>query len=142
MKLLRYQYPLSHGLSDLDRWFRSPSEGFGRLFDLAERLSGPAFSDISSENFDLFENDDHYFVRLEIPGVKKEDLTLELHDRQLAIEFQSRLPGQEDPSRGKRVVSVPEGIDSTSVSAKLEDGILTVTLPKSPETKPISVQVS
>lgn len=140
MKLLHYHYPLSAGLNDLDRWFRSPSSGFGRLFDLAERLSDPVAS-TSRSTADLFEDEDHYFVRLEIPGVRKEEIDLELHDHRLSLSFERSRADREVPERVERVVAVPEGVDAGKVEARLEDGVLTVTLPKTPEVKPVEIKI-
>lgn len=148
MKLVRYHHPLAGNFSDLDRWFRSPSDGFGRLFELAERLSGAPTDGASNYGADLYEDEDHYYARLELPGVKKADLKLELHDHQLSVSYerQNGEPKKADQPRetavSKRIVTVPDGIDSEKVSAKLEDGILTITLPKSVERKPREIKVA
>ncbi len=147
MKLVRYQHPLARNFGDLDRWFRSPEDGFGRLFELAERLSGAPSSGTSYFGADLFEDDDHYYAQLEMPGVKKDDLKIELHDHQLTVVWERRVDEKakdterHDQTSLRRVVAVPEGIDADKVSAKLEDGILTVTLPKSAERKPREIKV-
>ena len=138
MKLLRYHYPLSSGLNDLDRWFRSPSDGFGRLFDLAERLSSPA----TTSTADLYEDENHFFVQLEIPGVRKEDVELELHDHRLTLSFKRAVADRDEPETLQRVIAVPEGVDAERVEAKLEDGVLTVTLPKTPELKPVEIRIA
>ncbi|MCB1231789.1 MAG: Hsp20/alpha crystallin family protein [Verrucomicrobiae bacterium] len=142
MKLVRYQHPLADSFSEFDRWFRSPAAGFGRLFELADR-----FSETGSAGFgyDLYEDDENYFARLELPGVKKDDLKVELHDHTLTIVYDHEKKGDsENEERAvlKRVVTVPDGIDAEKVGAKLEDGILTVTLPKSAERKPRQIKVN
>lgn len=147
MKLVRYHYPLADGLNELDRWFRSPSEGFGRLLDLAERLGGVPSAAAPGFGVELYEDDDNYHARLEMPGVKKEHLKVELHDHQLSVSAEragapSQEGGVQQRSEVRRSVTVPEGIDEGRVSAKLEDGILTVTLPKAPDRKPREIQVS
>lgn len=143
MKLVRYQHPLAESFSDFDRWFRHPSESFGRLFELADRLSSNV--GLPALGADLYEDDDHYHVRLELPGVKKEDLKVELHDHLLSVVYErsAKEAGESAPggSAMKRVVTVPDGIDGEKVSAKLEDGILTVTLPKSVDRKPREIRV-
>jgi HSP20 family protein len=147
MKLVRYHHPLSETFGDLDRWFRSPLDGFSRLLDLADRLgqlpsAGPAGLGLG---VDLYEDDGHYFARLELPGVKKDDLKVELHDHQLTVACERKPADSETVASAtvfKRVVTVPEGIDPDQVSAKLEDGILTVALAKSAERKPRQIAVS
>lgn len=148
MKLVRYQHPLTDAFGDLDRWFRSPMEGFGRLFDLADRLGAlPAAAGMAGFGADLYEDEGHYYARLELPGVKKEDLSVELHDHQLTISCE-RKKTEDQPEKStettvyKRVVTVPDGVEADRVSAKLEDGILTVTLPKSAGKKPRQISVN
>ncbi|MCP5539886.1 MAG: Hsp20/alpha crystallin family protein [Akkermansiaceae bacterium] len=142
MKLVRYDHPLSAHLGDFDRFFRGPFEGFGRLFELADRLGGtPGEPRLAA---DLYEDDANYYSRVELPGVKKDDLTVELHDRTLTVGFERQAKnaeGKEESTVWKRTVTVPDGIDPEKVSAQLEDGVLTVTLPKSEERKPRKITV-
>ena len=73
MKLIRYSYPLVNHFGDMERWFRSPFEGLGnlsRLLDLGERLGGPAEAPLEAG---LYEDDDHYYARVELPGFKKKE---------------------------------------------------------------------
>lgn len=143
MKLIRYQHPLADTFGEFDRFFRSPANGFGRLFEIADRLaeSGP-----TGFGADLYEDEENYYARLELPGVKKEDLKVELHDHLLTVVYErasaERAEGQSEKTALKRVVTVPEGVDAEKVGAKLEDGILTVTLPKSEERKPRQITVN
>ena len=149
MNLIRFNTPLSNRRSGLDRWFGQPlSRSFGnfdRLFDLAEgvrsRSSRPADGGIAA---DLYEDEDHYYARVEMPGVKKSQVELSLEDSLLSIGFQRTSEGgdehQENVFPG-RSLTVPDGIDAQQVSAKLEDGVLTVTLPKAEERKPRSIKV-
>ena len=140
MKLIRYQNPLSETFGDLDQWFRSPFDGFGRVFELANQLNRYSNMGLAA---DLFEDDDHYFARVELPGVKKGDLSLELNDGTLLIGFErdSKADENQESAVWKRAVTVPDGVDAAKVSAKLEDGILTVTLPKSEARKPRKISV-
>ncbi len=144
MKLVRYQHPLSESFGDFDRWFRSPASGFGRLFELAERLAETPSTGFGA-GADLYEDDDHYYARLELPGVRKDDLQVELHDHLLSVVYERASRDQSEDGRElasyKRVVTVPDGVDADKVGAKLEDGILTVTLPKSEARKPRQITV-
>lgn len=144
MKLVRYQHPLTDAFGDFDRWFRSPWDGFGRLLEMADRLGSLPATGANALGADLYEDDAHYHVRLELPGVKKSELQVELQDRQLAISCERPSDGSgetADKAVYKRVLTVPDGIDAEQVSAKLEDGILTVTLPKSSEKRPRQIEV-
>lgn len=140
MKLIRYQNPLSETFGDLDHWFRSPFDGFGRFFELANQLNRYSNMGLAA---DLFEDDDNYYARVELPGVKKKELSLDLNDGTLLVGFEreSKSEENEESPVWKRAITVPDGVDATKVSAKLEDGILTVTLPKSESHKPRKISV-
>ena len=140
MKLIRYNQPYPNAFGDLDQWFRSPFEGFGRFFELANQLNRYSEMGLAS---DLYEDDDSFHVRAELPGVKKKDLSLELNDGTLLVGFERDSDAADEKERTvwKRAVTVPDGIDAEKVSAKLEDGILTVTLPKSEARKPRRISV-
>lgn len=141
MKLVRYQHPLMNSFDDFDSWFRSPADGLNRLFDLAGRL-GNYVHEPSRMSADLFEDDSNYYTRLELPGVKKEDLTVELEENTLSVGFGRKSADEESGEVFKRAITVPDGIDPEKVSARLEDGILTVTLPKAENRKPRQITVN
>ena len=149
MNLIRYNNPLSRCQSGLDHWFGLPLSrsfgGFDRLFDLAEGLRSRN-SHVSDSGIaaDLYEDEEQFYARLDMPGVKKDQVELSLDDSILSIGFQrgpdDRGEHQENVSLS-RSLTVPDGIDAEKVSAKLEDGVLTVTLPKAEDRKPRSIKV-
>lgn len=86
---------------------------------------------------DIHEDTDHYYICVEVPGIKKQDLAVELKDRMLTVS------GQRFWKRGEgevgqpfsRTVALPTSIVWEKITASLEDGILTITLPKSEHIK-------
>lgn len=145
MKLIRYSHPLVNQFGDMERMFRSPFEGMGnlsRLFDLGERLSGVTEAPLEAG---LYEDDDHYYARVELPGFKKNELKVELNDGNLIVACEHKTVSEEDVEKSdvvfRRAMSVPEGINADKVAAKLEDGILTISMPKSDKRKPRSISV-
>lgn len=143
MKLTRLtpSFDLSR-VPDFDQWLRHPFAGFpavGQLF--GEILPGVA----SRLAADVFEDPDNYIARFELPGVKKDDVKVEVHDRLLTVSAGRRektAEQQEESFNLTRSITVPEGVRSEAIGAKLEDGILTVTLPKQEQRKPKVIQVS
>ena len=143
MKLIRSNYPQSSlgRVTDFDEWFRHPFAGFpaiSRLFDWdgaqpLERLAT-----------DIHEDKDNYYATFEVPGVKKEDVKLELNDRLLTVTVSRKETSGESESSysSTRSISVPDSVNAEGIVAKLEDGILTVTLPKSEERKPRNIEVA
>jgi len=141
MTLIRYEYP-NEKTSEFDRAINRAFSGFARW---------PGWSDETSPTsggthipVDLFDDQSNYYVRAELPGVKKEDIKLELDNAVLSIsaERATREGDQEGTMMLSRSVNVAEDIQSDKVQAKLEDGILTVTLPKSEEVKPHQISIS
>jgi HSP20 family protein len=149
MNLIRYNTPSSARSSALDHWFghhpvARSFEGFDRLFGLSQGLSAGKSSGESSDiAADLYEDEDHYFARVELPGVKKDQLDLSLEDSRLSIGYHQNSAdhGQKESVACQRSFAVPDGIAADQVSAKLEDGVLTVTLPKAEDRKPRSIKV-
>jgi HSP20 family protein len=144
MKLIRSN-PFNCGLSrvaDFDDWFRSPFAAFpalARAFDPREAFGG----NVGSLATDVHEDKDNYFARFEVPGVKKEDVKVELNDRVLTVTVEKKEKQGEAESSYTftRSISVPESVKSDAIGAKLEDGVLVVTLPKTEERKPKSIEV-
>jgi HSP20 family protein len=135
MSFLRYQYPT------LSTW---PS--FNRLFDFATtELSAAAGW---APALDLYENDENYVATVELPGLKSEDISIDLQDGVLTLsgERKAETDGafRHERPTGKftRRVELPNRVDSQRVTAGYQDGILTVTLPKAEEAKPRKISIS
>jgi len=91
MKLIRYNSPLSSlaRIADFDDWFRSPFAGLpslARFFNFGQ----PDGSDFGSLATDVHEDKENYYARFEVPGVKKEDVKIELNDRMLTVTVEKK----------------------------------------------------
>jgi HSP20 family protein len=88
---------------------------------------------------DVYENSDEFLVVAEVPGVEEKDVDLRLDRTQLTIEaVRSPAGAQREGSlqlRYARVFEVPDTIDAAKISAKLQDGVLSVHLPKAPQAR-------
>lgn len=84
-------------------------------------------------NASLREEGTSYCLRIELPGIKKESIALELTDGRLTVrtDESGSGKGQEAAYCESFSVSVPRGISHKRVSAQYEDGVLSVKLPKS-----------
>lgn len=145
MKIIR-THPFSiNRVSGLDEWFRHPLAGLPSLSSFISNL-GEVFPGVAGDKLavDVHEDKDSYFASFEVPGVKKEDVKIELNDGQLTISAEKRQKDGEKESSFSltRSVSVPDGVNAEAISAKLEDGILTVTLPKQERSKPRSITLN
>jgi HSP20 family protein len=143
MKLIRYEYPQSPAASAFNRLFDlggSSVDRFGALFD--DFFAGaPGFAQPAA---DLYEDEHHFFARFELPGLKKDEVDVELENSVLTVSNVKSEKTENSESRAsfQRSISVPDGVDLTKVTAALQDGVLTVTMPKAEARKPRQITVS
>lgn len=122
-------------------------ESFDRLFEgLPARLS------LGEPNppLNVWEESDAFFVEAEVPGLTREQLNIEVTHRdrvtlsaeRAAAEGECRWHRRE---RGfgafQRTIKLPAPVDADKVEARLEDGVLTLTLPKAEEARPRRIAV-
>ena len=149
MTLMRYQEPELAHWSPVDR-LTSLREEMNRLF---ESTFGREFGIIGgwSPSLDIFEDKDHVFVKIELPGMKKEEIDISLQNGMLIISGERKKESEIHEGetfrserffgRFHRTVSLPTEVDATQVKASYKDGILTVELPKTEEAKPKQIEV-
>ena len=82
------------------------------------------------------ETDDSYVLHAQVPGVSKEDLKLQFKEDVLSVK------GENKKYRYFKEYLVPEGADTSSFSAGLNNGILSVEVSKQPEKKPLTIPIN
>jgi HSP20 family protein len=98
----------------------------------------------------VLEDNDAYLLKVEMPGVNKEGLEISVENNELTIIGRRSLPQIEGTlihreSRAdnfRRVFELDPSIDTSKVSARIEQGVLTLTLPKAEQVKPRKITVS
>ena len=94
---------------------------------------------------DVWETEDALAVAMEVPGVAREAVTIELKDDVLRVEarvdaakYEGLEPVYTEYGVGHwaRAFALPDGVDRERIEARLEDGVLTLTLPKAAEARP------
>jgi HSP20 family protein len=128
---------------------RSPWSGLENEID---RLLGTALSDFVAPALDLrppvdlYEDKENTYVRVEVPGVNREAINVEVVDGYLTISASRKSQANEGDGEESlafsRSVSIPENVQADKVSAAYENGVLTVTLPKKEEAKPRKIAVA
>jgi HSP20 family protein len=154
MTLIRYQAPELAPWSAADRWsnLRDELNSFFELpFWSSLARTGQLFTGWSPA-LDLYQSNDNVVAVVELPGMRKEDIEISLHDGMLTIsgerkrETSSNGENAERTARNigrfRRSIALPTRVDAGKVSATYRDGILSVTLPKAEEVKPKQIQVS
>lgn len=128
---------------------RHVDEVFRELFPSSKTLATRPTR--SSRALQVDESEDAFTVRAALPGVRAEDLSLEVLDGKLSLAVTRNIEAPEgyqtvrserrDLSL-KRTLTLGRRVDVDAVSAAFENGILTITLPKRPEEKPRAISIA
>jgi len=137
MKMIRYQNEKSPRLFN-DRW--DIWNDFDQLLGL---VAVPPAGALGSNLMDRSEDADNHYLRFEIPGLKKNELSLTLQENVLTMKGERRTwkNGNEEALSVEQWIRVPTGIKTDKIEAGYEDGILTVRLPKAEEVKPKQIEI-
>jgi HSP20 family protein len=100
---------------------------------------------------DIAEHDDEYLVKVELPGVNKDDVKLTLENNILTIRGEKKQEKETKKENYHRVersygsfqrsFTLPAAVKADKIDASYNDGILTVSLPKAEEAKPKQIEV-
>lgn len=142
MKLIRYEYPQTPAASAFNRLFDLGGSSIDRFGSIFDDFFGST-AGFNQPAADLYEDEHNYYARFELPGLKKDQVDLELENSVLTISSaeDKKTEDAEQHISFQRSISVPDGVDLESVSAGLEDGVLTVTMPKAEARKPRQISV-
>jgi HSP20 family protein len=139
-------------MTDMDRLFEDFKSDWENAFLVPRAFA----TDLTRQPLvDLADNGMEYVVKAEVPGLKKEDLNIEITENGIEISGETKMEQkEEDKDKGYlrrerryasfyRSLPLPDAVLSDKAVAELKDGILTVTLPKDapPEKKSKKVQV-
>jgi len=99
----------------------------------------------------ISEDQDHLYVRAELPGIDPKDLEITIHGGNLILRGQRKIPGEakeanyhrreREAGTFRRVVVLPMPVDPAKVDAACKDGILTITLTKPAKLKPRQIKI-
>ena len=138
---------------------RDPFEELNRVRRQMDRIM-ESFSDRPANFFssgvfpaiNLTEDENHFYLRAELPGVTSEDVDIQATANNLTLSGERRLEPRDASARyhrrereaGKfsRAFAMPKEIDAGRVEARLASGILTVKVPKAESAKPRKIQIS
>ena len=97
---------------------------------------------------DVHETEEEYLVKVDLPGVKADDVSVEVNDNVLSISGSraAHETGQaqlvERPYGSfVRTLTLPQGVDSDSIEAGYQDGVLELRIPKPAEQKPKKITI-
>jgi len=136
-------------MTTLVRW--NPWSNFGSLprkFDRSEDFSG-----VWSPPVDIFDNEGEIVLKAELPGLKKEDIGINVEDNLLTVSGERKREKEvADNAKGvfrservygsfSRSFTLPTTVTVGKISASYKDGVLTLSLPKAEEAKPRQITI-
>ena len=142
----------------------NPSREFEDIYDRMGQLMNFAFGDLARVEMpwvplaDLSETEDAYVAKVELPGVGKDQIDVQLQDRELVVsgeipeqEQDGQDGGQNGGHRRHRSTRrtgrfefrawLPGDVNADAVQGELTDGVLTLTIPKSEAAKPRKIEI-
>jgi HSP20 family protein len=130
--------------SEMNRLFNTVFEGPTATDQRGMRRWAPAM--------DVLENEDHFVLRADLPGMTEEDVSIEVEDQTLTIsgerksESELKEEGYHRVERAfgafSRSLTLPKGVDPEAVEASFDRGVLEVRIPKPEERKPRKVAIA
>lgn len=139
----------------------TPFQRYSTLRDEIDRLFDFSYPGLSRDigflsgwapALDASQDKDNVYVKVELPGLKKEEIEISLHEGTLSISGERKVENESGEGetfrsertfgRFQRSLTLPTAVDSANVKAQYKDGILTVTLPKAEEAKPRQIEVN
>ena len=131
---------------EMDRLF--DDFGSGRRWSRPWRETGAEFW---APEVEVFQKNNELTIRADLPGLKREDVTVEITDNEVTIQGERKHEKEEEREgyyRSERAYgsfvrsfTLPESASGEKVSAEFKDGLLTVHLPKDEKAKPKSIDV-
>lgn len=128
---------------ELERMKREMDRLFGSIF----RKSGAGVYPL----LNVTENRDTYFVRAELPGTEAGDLDIQASINSLSLSGERKIAAEgenvkyhrreREGGRFSRIIQLPEAVDPEKIEAKMQNGVLTVIIPKSEAAKPRQIKV-
>ena len=128
-------------------------EPFSTLFDSGRQRPHAGWSRAFVPAGDLLVGEEDVRLVIDVPGLKAEDLEIELADDMLRVRGERRYPYREDEGhklnrlergygRFERVLRIPKEVEPSALSASIEDGVLTLRIPVPQSRKPRRIEVS
>ena len=147
MSIVRWE-PYRRTLSPWRNW----AEMSDRMNQLLDNVFGEDEANVAwGPSVDVVENDNNFQIVAELPGIKMEDVNISLTDNVLTLKGEKKNEVSEEKrnycriersyGRFQRSFSLPSSVDSDKVQANLDNGVLTITLPKSEKAKAREIKI-
>ena len=101
---------------------------------------------------DIYSTDDHLVVRVSLPGVKSEDVEITFTGNTLTLKGESKMDREVNEDNYmlrehhygafSRTITLPSGLQTDKAEASYQNGVLTISIPKSEEVRPKSLKIN
>jgi len=152
LSIMSVSYFLYDPFTDFNRLF---NEAFDSRTDSNQVQRAPAISRPIRPRIDVHEDTQSNTVHatFELPGLKKEDVNIDVHNNLLTVSGESKISTERDENgyavrerrfgKFSRSIPIPEGVKSEDIKASLDNGVLSVTFPKTtPEQAPKRITIA
>jgi len=142
--------PFRSGMSDvavLQNRLNSIFQDFARPEEATETLAAGNFVPA----VDVYEDTQKLVLKLEVPGIRREDLNIHVEGRTLTVKGERKFESEEKEENFHRIerrygsfvrsFTLPSTVNTEEVAALSTDGVLSITLAKKPEAKPKQIEV-
>jgi HSP20 family protein len=109
-------------------------------------------STVWSPRMDLMETDDHYRMRVDLPGISKDDVSVTVEDNRLTVRGERRDESRTEKENVVRMertfgtfyrsLRLPKSVNESKIKATFTDGVLSVEIPKTEKSKPKKIKIS
>jgi len=103
---------------------------------------------VTTPSVDIFENESEILLHVDMPGVAKDDISINIDNGKMVLSGICRLDSggamtwrEFGDTEYRRTFSVPQSIDVNKVNGELKDGVLRLHLPKSEAAKPRQIEI-
>ena len=133
------------------------SNGLSRFHDGMDDLMSRVFGDWDAGEaafhapLDIAEDETAFTLKVDLPGVSADDIDIQVHENRLTLSGHRDETSEQSAEKYyhlerrsgsfRREVVLPAAVDADNIEAHHEDGVLTVTLPKSERAKPRKIEV-
>lgn len=101
------------------------------LFD--DNFFSPLFDKVNNWK----EDENNYYMNFDLPGFSKDDIELTIEKDMISLSAKNK-----NRREVQYMISSPAGIDTKGITANLENGVLSITLPKAEQAKPRQIQIT
>jgi len=135
----------------LVKW--EPFKDLARLEFGIDRWFDPGlFPTVWNPSVDVYETDNDIVLKAELPGIDQNLIDVQVDNHTLSLRGERKVENETKKENYRRVersygsfsrtFTLPETVEQEKIRAEYKDGVLTITLPKRPETKPKQIKVA